>query len=538
MKTLNLVQGSPEWIAARRKYRTASEASMMKGAHKTKRNELLHLKATGTDKEFSQWVQKNLLDQGHKVEALARPMAEAIIDDELFPVIGVDDDDYLLASFDGLTMDEAIAWECKSWNEDKVASVRANICPKEDIWQVIQQLVVSGAEKCLYMVTDGTPENTVHLWVYLTPVEEQALIASWKQFDVDLANYVLPETNKPVIAEAVKELPAVTVHVKGELTLCNLDDVTPQFDKFLNNAITKFETDEDFANAEAQAKVARSAAKKCEAAANSVIDQMLTVSDAVRTLREYRDKLNALGLAQEKSVKSEKQRIKESLIAKGNEKFNAFMAVIHTELSPIQLVVVCPDFASSVKNKRTMASLTDAVDTELSECKIKANEVATLVRANLKLINEKAVNHKFLFNDLQQIIHADALSFSAFVESRIARHVAKEQERLEVERERIRLEEEEKAQAAVVEKEVPATTQTKVDISPASDVEESEDSIIFTPLAYQQKITTKKALTSLGVIIGKDELALILSDDEGNAYDVEVIVKRVNPVTGKLEAAA
>ena len=92
MKIHNLIQGSPEWNALRAQHNTASEASAMMGASKkTTRSELLRLKATGSEKEFSEWVQKNLLDKGHEIEAKALPIAEDIIGGELFPVTGTAD---------------------------------------------------------------------------------------------------------------------------------------------------------------------------------------------------------------------------------------------------------------------------------------------------------------------------------------------------------------------------------------------------------------------------------------------------------------
>jgi predicted phage-related endonuclease len=66
------------------------------------RTELLHMKATGTAQEFSDWVQKNILDYGHQVEALARPLVEELIGEDLYPVTC--SDGRLSASCDGLTM--------------------------------------------------------------------------------------------------------------------------------------------------------------------------------------------------------------------------------------------------------------------------------------------------------------------------------------------------------------------------------------------------------------------------------------------------
>lgn len=72
----DLIQGSDEWHRFRLDHFGASEAAAMLGlSPHVKRGELLRMKHTGQPKEFSDWFQKNILDNGHAVEALARPMA-------------------------------------------------------------------------------------------------------------------------------------------------------------------------------------------------------------------------------------------------------------------------------------------------------------------------------------------------------------------------------------------------------------------------------------------------------------------------------
>src|SRR5690606_20293300 len=117
MKTLNLIQGGPEWLAARAKHLTASEAPIMMGAStKMRRNELLKLRATGNEREYSDWVQRNLFDKGHDQEAKARVLVEQDIGEDLYPVTATDDDGWLLASFDGMTMLGDTLYEHKMWN--------------------------------------------------------------------------------------------------------------------------------------------------------------------------------------------------------------------------------------------------------------------------------------------------------------------------------------------------------------------------------------------------------------------------------------
>ena len=103
-----LVQGSPEWHQFRFEHDGASEAPAMLGLDdNVSRSELLRAKHTGIAKEFSEFVQTRILDHGHEVEVLARPIADKLIGDELYPSVW----SYgrLSDSCDGLTMDGSTA---------------------------------------------------------------------------------------------------------------------------------------------------------------------------------------------------------------------------------------------------------------------------------------------------------------------------------------------------------------------------------------------------------------------------------------------
>jgi predicted phage-related endonuclease len=76
---------------------------------------LLHALHTGLRPEVDAATQRRF-DDGHRYEALARPVAERIIGDDLYPVVG--SEGRLSASFDGLTMDESTAFEHKSLNDE------------------------------------------------------------------------------------------------------------------------------------------------------------------------------------------------------------------------------------------------------------------------------------------------------------------------------------------------------------------------------------------------------------------------------------
>jgi putative phage-type endonuclease len=160
MKTHNLTQGSPEWLAYRSTHFNASDAPAMLcvSPYKT-RTELLHELHTGLSPEIDAATQRRF-DAGHAAEAAARPLAESEIGEDLYQIVGSLEIDGLplSASFDGLTMAEDIVWEHKLMNVNLAESLADGVIPDSYHPQLEQQLMVSGAGKALFMAT--SPDRT------------------------------------------------------------------------------------------------------------------------------------------------------------------------------------------------------------------------------------------------------------------------------------------------------------------------------------------------------------------------------------------
>ena len=185
MKLHQLIQGTPEWHAHRATHFNASDAPAMMGCSPyTTRTQLLHQMHTGLTPEVDAATQRRF-DDGHRYEALARPIAEGIIADYLYPVTGSEGE--LSASFDGLTMDYSIGYEHKSLNNEL-----RTIMPRNDIQiptadstfplmyrvQMEQQCMVSGCERILFMASTWDGDNFVeerHCW-YAPDLELRAKI--------------------------------------------------------------------------------------------------------------------------------------------------------------------------------------------------------------------------------------------------------------------------------------------------------------------------------------------------------------------------
>ncbi|MGV8869321.1 MAG: YqaJ viral recombinase family protein [Janthinobacterium svalbardensis] len=443
----NLLQGSDDWHAFRFDHHGASEAAAMLGlSKKVTRSELVRMKATGLAKEFSDWVQENILDYGHEVEALARPFADRIIGDEFYPAtlsLGRES-----ASCDGLNMAETIGFEHKQWNADLAASVRAGVLPDEHQPQVQQQLMVTGAEKWLFMASDGTEENMVWMWVYPDAAWFERIVAGWEQFDVDVANYTqVDHAVKPEAAPAAA-LPALVVQTEGKVVSSNLMVYQKAAEKFLSTIKTDLQDDQDFADAEYNVKFCGEAEAKLEHAKAAALAQTSTIDEVLRTVDHIKTQFRAKRLELEKLVKTRKEQIKETILNDGRRAYATHVAALEAEIAPIRLQLAAPDFAGAMKAKRTLASLHDAVGTTLANAKIAANTQAADYRAKQSWCREHAANYGFLFMDMASIIGKPMDDFQLVINTRIAEHKRAEDAKAEAERARIREEERVKAEAA------------------------------------------------------------------------------------------
>lgn len=443
----NVAQGTPEWAALRAQHNTASEASVMMGvSSKATRNELLRMKATGTEKEFSDWFQTHILDKGQEVEAMARPIAEEIIGEELFPATALDDAGQFLASFDGITMLEDTSWECKQWNEEKAAAVRAGQVPEDDYWQVVQQLVVSGAKKCLYMVTDGTQEKTVWCWKSLTDDDEKRLRAGWRQFDEDRANYKHVEEAPAVVGRSPENLPALLIQVTGQVTASNLSAFKEHALAVFSGIKTELKTDEDFANAEKTVKWCGEVEERLEAAKQHALSQTASIDELFRAIDAIKAEARAKRLELDKLVKARKESIRIEIQQGGVKALADHVAGLNQRLGANYMPSIPADFAGVMKGLKTISSLRNAVDTELARAKIAASEIADRIEGNLKTVQDMT-----LFPDFAAVCSKTPEDFAGLMALRLSQRREAEEKRLEAERERIRQEEQAKAQREAAE---------------------------------------------------------------------------------------
>lgn len=477
MKIHDLVQGSDEWAAFRLTRHGASEAAAMLGLSKlTTRSELLRVKHTGNPKEFSDWVQENILDYGHEVEALARPLVEEIIGEDLYPVTCSNEDDggHLSASCDGLTMAGDTAFEHKQWNEELAESVADGIVPDSHMPQCQQIMMITGAKRVIFTVSDGTPAKFVSTEVKPDASWFERIVDGWAQFDRDLVDYTLPEQQPDIVAEPVQALPAVAVTVLGQISVRqNFAAFETALRDFLDNKLIREpQTDQDFVDLDQQIK----AMKKAEDTLNAAEAMMLAQIESVDQAKRQKDMLTKLvrdnRLMAEKLLEREKASRREERLIASRTAFADYLFEAQRDLEGLRLDVVTPDFAGAIRGLKTLTSIDDKIATALANGKIVVDRQAKDVRAKLAWVAENAAEYRTLLADLQQLIAKPFEDFRLTVTSRIDAHKKAEEAKLEAARERIRKEELAKIEHARAEAEATAERE-RVAANPAVQVQEA-----------------------------------------------------------------
>jgi len=437
MQIHNLIQGSPEWLAYRAQHFNASDAPAMMGcsAYKT-RAELLREMHTGLAADVDVATQKRF-DNGHRAEALARPLAEEIIGEELYPVTG--SEGRLSASFDGLTLAEDVAFEHKALNSTLRAVLPAHDgaqmtgeLPLMYRVQMEQQLLVSGADRVLFMSSEWTADGDLveerHCWYTSDPALRQQIIDGWAQFERDLAAYTIPApAAEPARAEPMESLPSVSVRLDGALSVVgNLPTFAVALREFVAKIPARPATDTEFATTEAACKALKKAEEALDAAEAGALASITDVDAMRRAVADCRKLARDTRLAAEKMVERRKMEIKEAAVMASRKALDDHIAALNAEIAPFRLPAIAADFAGTIKGLKSVASMQDKLDGLLASCKVSAEVEARAIRANIATFKASAEGLEFLFADLGTLIHKPADDFAAALDSRIAKHRAEE----------------------------------------------------------------------------------------------------------------
>ena len=431
MNIVQELQGSPEWLALRTKYLTASEAPCIIGISKYKtRTQLLREKSTGIVQDVDAATQARF-DAGHAAEAVARGIVESLLGAELFQVTATLEINGLplLASLDGVDMGETIIWESKLANGSN-ADLQKVI--DEQHWPQLEvQMLVAGIPRVYFTTSDGTEVGTHGVYYESQPARRKQVLGALKQFYDDLAEYVHVPAAPEAVADHIDSLPALTVQIEGRVLTTNLDQFKQTALEFIGKINTNLKTDDDFATAEKTAKFCKDAEERLDLVKSAALAQTASIDDLFRTIDSLREELRAKRLTLEKAVKSKKDDIRVEIQSEAKAALAAHVGKLNQMIGKPYLPVIAADFAGVMKGKKTVASLRDAADTELARCKIEAGDVAQRIMTNLNSLRELAADHAFLFADTAQIVLKANDDLVALVKLRIAEHKEAEARRAE-----------------------------------------------------------------------------------------------------------
>lgn len=507
--THNLIQGSPEWHAYRAQHFNASDAPAMLGISKYKtRAELLREYATGiTEEHDAQTLAR--FERGHQLEAAARQQAAELIGDEVYPLTmsyqihGLP----LSASLDGATIGGEIIWEHKTLNQKISGAVSAGQIPDEYRAQMEQQLLVSGADKCLFMASDEN--NTVSAWYEPNLEMRTRILDGWAQFAADLKNYQAEQAEQPVIAAEVDLLPAIQFDTaftpSGIQLTSNLQAYKAAAKQLVERSKKQLQTDQDFADAEARVKACHKAEKNIANVVDSVLMKTADVYTFTEELKAISELLRQCRLAEDKQIKSRKAAIKEELVNAEELAINKILDNLRAELAALclQIGIVSPTFLTTtifcainfleeIKGLSSIASIKN----KLAAARLKALSAAT---AKADMIGKNILHIKARSEELAvdpsrfldpATLKKEPAELAEYFELKAAEHkrwIAAEAQRLADEK--ARQEAAAAAEAARVEQIRQANAQAAQIATPAEQQRQAEDALLATTGEFTGTIT-------------------------------------------------
>jgi len=411
MKIVEVLQGTHAWHAYRATHWNASDAPAMLGISPYKsREQLVREYATGIAPEIDADTQARF-DEGHRTEALARPLAEQIIGEELYPCVG--EVGLYSASFDGLTLLHKMVFEHKSLNDAlRAAFVEIEeqcgggaLLPEHYQAQMEQQCMVSGAERVLFMASKWNGDQLVeerHCWYTPDSDLRARIVAGWERFGDDVCAYQ-PEAAAPVMAagRAPEQLPALRIELTGMVTASNLGEFRTHAMGVLGSIKRDLRTDEDFADAEKTVKWCADVEGRIAAAKQHALSQTASIEELFRALDDVSGETRRIRLELDKLVKAEKESRKAEIVREAIEDVRAHYAAINRTLGEHALGIPASlptEIGAAIKGLRTLSSITDASRTAAANAKISGSQQAERVRACMAAL-ATFVDHTELFPD-------------------------------------------------------------------------------------------------------------------------------------------
>lgn len=420
-------------IKLRMQHICASEAPVIMGDSKfMSRAQLLRLKKSGVQRDVNEWTQK-IFDQGHHSEFECRPKMEKICDFDLFPISGRRDLDGvpIFASFDGINFPlNSVHWEHKQFNEDKYNCILGgDISSLPDTWQLEFQMLVNGNNDCFYSCGND-PEKFSHIIYEYNNEKRQKLVEAIKIFWDEVQNpEVEGEFYENNEKKSIESLPSIQISTHAVVSRSNLFDYEQAAINFIESLRSDLETDEDFALGESALRLMKDQREALKTAKHSIIKSSADIEAAVNKIEwldsQFKNKITFYKSA----IDQKKEKIKHCAIMSRKRDFEEYVLNKHKEISGYKVIYFC-DLSSAIKNKKTMVSINNALDSALANAKSEYMILFNKVKSNIDIFEEKSKGYGGLFVDKNMIVNENsAEAVSAIVSARIEAAKADESRR-------------------------------------------------------------------------------------------------------------
>lgn len=434
-EVLDLEQGSDEWLEERLNNFCSSEASAVMGDSKyMSRNQLLALKKgwqSNPDSEFK----KQLYQSGHDNEKSAREIFEIEYLTNIPPVVlrRKYKSLLLLASYDGFIHDaiEPLIWEHKTYNETLAENVRNNILEPHYYWQIEHLCLVSGGSEVYFHTSDGTIRKKAIMIYKSDPKRRKALLAGYKQFNIDLKNFELEAKKENILPAKVESFPAINYEVKGTEIISNIQDCLPIIRERAEKEINRtLETDNDFKQKDTLNKAVVKARDRLKTIKDEIQSKFTSLDSFMSAANEIDSILQKMQSAGEKAVTNEKKRRKDEISESGKARFKEYLLSVQDQLDVCFVNINCNflpvvlknmgSFDLAMKNKRSLEKCQDAVDEDLAQRKVEVSQMMDeTIIPNIEFLNDNCSGHPSLFNDIIEFIEFPHEAFKPLAEARV-----------------------------------------------------------------------------------------------------------------------
>jgi putative phage-type endonuclease len=190
MKIIDLEQGSQEWLQWRKTVITATECPIILGSSPWSTPYKCWQRKLGLIEEQKT---NDFMERGKRLEPIARDRFIKKMGINMTPVV-VESSEYefLGASLDGISDDRKYILEVKSGGHKLLQSALEGTIPEYYMHQMQHQLLVTGAEKCFYLVTHEDEEKEVILEVFKNPDFEREFLPKARAFWKGIAFFEPP----------------------------------------------------------------------------------------------------------------------------------------------------------------------------------------------------------------------------------------------------------------------------------------------------------------------------------------------------------